>query len=118
MLRIIFFILLFSPLNVLFSQCPVNITSSIDTVICVGDSIDLNASGGVNSTYEWWPSTGLNDTIGNSVIAAPQSTVTYYVTRTCPNQGTSSIDSITIIVTPIAFAGVDLNEEENNDETV
>ncbi|MBB77417.1 MAG: hypothetical protein CL844_00255, partial [Crocinitomicaceae bacterium] len=111
MLRIIFFILLFFPLKVLFSQCAVDITSSSDTIICFGDSIDLNASGGVNSTYEWWPSTGLNDTIGQNVIAAPQSTITYYVTRTCPNQGASSIDSITITVLqlPNSSAGVDLS---------
>ncbi|MFN0202698.1 MAG: PKD domain-containing protein [Bacteroidia bacterium] len=43
--------------------------------ICVGDSVTLTAK---NATkYEWFPSMGLNQNTGNSVVAKPQNTITY-----------------------------------------
>ena len=47
------------------------------SVICKGDSVKLSALGGVS--YAWSPSSGLNTTVGASVIAKPQQTTTYKV---------------------------------------
>lgn len=47
------------------------------SVICKGDSVKLSALGGVS--YTWSPSSGLNTTVGASVIAKPQQTTIYKV---------------------------------------
>ena len=64
-----------------------------DTVICAGDPVQLNATGG--ATYSWSPTTGLD----NAQIATPVATVfqpiTYTVTATddlgCTGTATASI---------------------------
>jgi len=62
----------------------VTITSGItayagaDTSICVGDNVQLNATGG--TTYAWSPSTGLSCTNCQNPVANPTSTTTYTVT--------------------------------------
>ncbi|NRD23524.1 Ig-like domain-containing protein [Winogradskyella litoriviva] len=70
-----------------------------DVSICEGESIIMNASGGI--TYTW--NTG--DT-GPSPIFTPDETTTYYVTVT-DGFGNSDTDSITVTVNalPIADAG-------------
>ena len=53
------------------------INVSRDTTICLGESVNLYASGA--DTYNWSPATGLNTTTGNNVIAGPSETTTYQV---------------------------------------
>ncbi|MBW8049395.1 MAG: PKD domain-containing protein [Cytophagales bacterium] len=66
-----------------------------DTVICQGESIQLNATGGTN--YSWSPAIGLsNDTIADP-LASPDTTTTWYVTVTDTNN-CQGIDSLTISV--------------------
>jgi len=76
--------------------------------ICLGHSIDLNASGA--ATYVWDPPTGLsNANIGNPV-ASPTTTTTYSVIGTDAN-GCINTDQTTIIVEPVpeaAFSAVDV----------
>ena len=54
-----------------------NITVSNDTVICLGESVTLTASGA--DSYTWSPANGLNTTTGSSVISSTGETVTYQV---------------------------------------
>jgi gliding motility-associated-like protein len=78
--------------------------SSSNPVICAGESVQFNASGG--AYYKWKPATGLsNDSIANPV-ATPLQTTTYTVDI---NNGACSDSSKTITVTvnknPVADAG-------------
>ncbi len=73
----------------------VNATISVsNSQICVGDSVQLNASGA--NDFAWSPAIGLSDTIGNAVYAFPTVTTTYYLTGS--SNGCSSTDTITIII--------------------
>jgi gliding motility-associated-like protein len=63
--------------------------------ICIGDSTDLTASGGI--TYSWSPSTGLDQTTGATVTATPTSTISYVVTGTDAN-GCTANSSVTVFV--------------------
>ena len=60
---------------------PLNLQVTQDTnVICFGDSIQLNASGGNGSaTFSWTPSSGLSDPLGATPMAAPVNTTSYVV---------------------------------------
>jgi len=72
--------------------------------ICIGHSINLNASGG--GTYVWSPSTGLSCTTCANPVASPTDTTSYTVTVTsvngCSNTGTITID---VYTAPLANAG-------------
>lgn len=65
------------------------------TAICMGDSTQLSASGGVQ--YQWSPATGLSNTAVFNPVAFPQQTTTYIVqvtdSNTCVNY-----DSVVITV--------------------
>lgn len=68
--------------------------AGMDTGICRGDSIMLNASGG--TAYQWNPSSGLSDPSVSNPYAKPSVTTRYYVTAsvgTC-----TSVDSIMVYV--------------------
>ncbi|MBS1593430.1 MAG: choice-of-anchor J domain-containing protein [Bacteroidetes bacterium] len=54
------------------------VTQSALTV-CKGQSVTLAVSGSTGGVYTWSPSTGLSATTGDTVIATPDSTVTYTV---------------------------------------
>ena len=101
----IFFVCCFYFSNVK-AQCDVTINPS-STSICNGNSVTLVASGN-NSTWEWTPSSGLNITSGNTVIASPSTTTTYSVTRTCDNNETAT-ETVTVNVTQLNVnAGTDI----------
>ncbi len=76
---------------------PVISVSLTKPTICAGDTVYLNASGG--ASYTWAPGTGLNTTVGASVIANPSTTATYTVSAKgvggCPAK-----DSVIITVLP------------------
>lgn len=66
--------------------------------ICLGDSIQLNGSGGFN--YTWSPSTALSCTLCPNPVAKPLVTTKYKLTVS--NTGScSAVDSITINVNPV-----------------
>ncbi len=54
-----------------------------DTSICLGGAATLAATDGTGITgdagYTWWPATGLDRTDAATVVAAPQTTTTYFV---------------------------------------
>lgn len=55
---------------------------SNDTIICIGNSVQLEANGGVS--YQWSPPTFLNDDTSPSPISTPTSDITYSVEITTP----------------------------------
>ena len=75
---------------------PVAITNTTNN-ICAGGSINLTSSGA--NSYTWNPNIWLNTNFGNSVIASPNSSITYFVTGTDLN-GCSNTDSININIIP------------------
>ena len=78
-----------------------------DVQICIGDSAQLLATGGVG--YLWTPSTTLtDDTIANP-MAFPTDT-TEYIVNAIDINGCASSDTVSVIVNPLpsAFAGNDV----------
>lgn len=77
-----------------------------DLSICIGDSIQLNATGGV--TYLWSPSTALSSTTISNPFANPVSNITYIVSVT-DQYGCQANDTLGVTVNslPIANAGND-----------
>ena len=81
--------------------------AGLDTSICTGSTVTLNASGGTN--YFWSPPTGLSCTNCPNPVANPSITTIYEVTvssGSCP----SDSDTIQVIVNPlpVADAGTDV----------
>ena len=72
-----------------------NITLTKDTIICKGNSLTLNALGGVK--YEWTPNIALSDPNTANPIANPISTTTYFV-KVITVENCTAIDSITVKV--------------------
>jgi hypothetical protein len=72
-----------------------NITLTKDTIICKGNSLTLNALGGVK--YEWTPNIALSDPNTANPIANPISTTTYFV-KVITAENCTAIDSITVKV--------------------
>lgn len=100
------------------------INAGSDASIQQGDSISLNASGGLN--YAWTPSIGLSCTGCPNPTATPQSTTTYCVTGTDANGCTAS-DCLQITVNdedcgevfiPDAFAPDEATNPENQKQCV
>ena len=72
-----------------------NITLTKDTIICKGNSVTLNALGGVK--FEWTPNIALSDPNTANPIANPISTTTYFV-KVITAENCTAIDSITVKV--------------------
>jgi gliding motility-associated-like protein len=68
-----------------------------DTTICHDKTLQLMATGG--STYDWSPSTGLDNNTINNPVAAPAISTIYHLTVS-NNNGCSSTDSIKVSVSP------------------
>ncbi len=75
-----------------------------DVSICLGDTVQLNATGG--ATYLWTPPTGLSDPGIADPLAYPSATTTYALNVT-DTSSCSAGDSITVVVNAPPDAGVD-----------
>ncbi|MDP6908970.1 MAG: hypothetical protein QF371_05660, partial [Flavobacteriales bacterium] len=69
-----------------------------DHVLCIGESVVLQGSGGVD--FVWNPGTYLDDPSAQLPTSTPDETITYYVTVTDINSCVNS-DSVTVIVNPL-----------------
>jgi len=86
-----------------FTITTVVANAGTDAAICAGNSLNLNASGGVS--YAWLPTAGLSNAGIANPVATPSSTSTYTVYVTDIN-GCTQTDQITISVNPIPAAPV------------
>ncbi len=77
---------------------PIVVTSPDTTVLCVGDSALLHASGA--ATYLWSPAQFLSSIMAQNPMVKPLSNKTYLVTGTSVN-GCKGIDSLTVQVNPL-----------------
>jgi len=77
---------------------PLPVINTAGSTICVGDSAQLIASGGV--IYAWSPAASLNDSTISNPFASPLATTTYTVTVTDVN-GCVNTASTTINVNPL-----------------
>ena len=72
--------------------------AGLDTEICIGDSTQLQATGGV--MYVWTPATGLSNDSIDDPMAGPVDTTLYFVLVTDSNT-CQQIDSIEVVVNPL-----------------
>ena len=82
------------------------INAGSDIQICIGDSIQLNASGG--NSYQWSPAGSLTNAIIADPIAFPTDTTDYIVTSADTN-GCVSSDTVSVIVNPLPDANAGFN---------
>ena len=90
-----------SPFSVTDSISPeFNITVNNDSLITLGDSIQMSAipNAPVSVTYNWSPSTGLSNPNISNPVASPLWNTTYYVTATYGS--VVRHDSVEILVNP------------------
>ncbi len=82
------------------------VDAGIDTSFCAGDSVQLNASGGI--TYTWSPANNLSDFTIQNPWASPPDTTVYYVS-VVDSMGCSNMDSVvvSVITLPLITAGAD-----------
>ncbi|MBU6158627.1 MAG: gliding motility-associated C-terminal domain-containing protein [Bacteroidetes bacterium] len=101
-----------------YSDPPVNLQVNSGTV-CQGQSLNLAASGA--DTYTWSPATGLNTTVGATVIANPTSTTTYTIEGVNSTTGCkSATQTIVSVIPPLNIVGSALNSATctNNNGTI
>jgi gliding motility-associated-like protein len=72
-----------------------NISAGADEIIVAGDSVQLNATGGI--VYTWTPATDLSCTTCSNPYASPTVTTAYIVTGTDAN-GCVGTDTVIVIV--------------------
>ncbi len=82
----------------IFVDKPV-VTATVDTSICSGKSVQLQASGA--QTYQWSPSQGLSNTSSASPIATPSVSTRYIVTGTS-SKGCIAKDTVMVNLFPKA----------------
>lgn len=84
----------------------VNAFAGLDKSICIGDSIQLLASGGVN--YKWFPSAGLSDSSIANPIFKLNTSSTYFVVVSTGSCVTDTDDvTVNVVLPPPANAGND-----------
>ncbi|HYD21839.1 MAG TPA: gliding motility-associated C-terminal domain-containing protein [Flavipsychrobacter sp.] len=71
-----------------------------DTAICMGDTVQVNATGDTRYTYSWTPVTGVSDPSIFNPFIVPDTTHTYVVTATYPGCR-DSIQLFTIDAQPV-----------------
>lgn len=82
-----------------YSLPPVN--AGPDVTICPGNSVQLNASGGIY--YSWLPSSGLSNSNISNPVATPLTSTNFVVTAQDANN-CSGADTVLVIVNPCSFS--------------
>ncbi len=93
--------------TVVVNDLPI-VDAGLDTAICIGDSVLLNATSIAATNYNWTPNASLNNPNIANPTASPSATTTYTVAVTDIN-GCVGMDSVTVVVNPLPniTAGVD-----------
>ena len=84
----------------------VNIDAGNDTTICLGDSVQLNVSGGNGTNYVWNPSTNISQTNIQNPLVWPNYTTQYYVQYSSPNNCLAE-DSVVVFINPVPGSSPD-----------
>ena len=71
-----------------------------EAVICDGNSVVLNPLGNPDLTYEWSPTTFLDDANAVSPVASPPVTSTYTVVISDPNNNDCKIEKTVLVIVP------------------
>jgi gliding motility-associated-like protein len=84
-------------------NAPATPAAGSNSPVCEGQQIDLTANGSTTGTYNWTSTTGFTSNTQNPTIApaTPADAGTYYVSVT-ENGCTSGVDSVVVVVNPIA----------------
>lgn len=88
---------------------PAEVSAGADQSICAGASIRLQATGG--STYQWSPTTGLDNPDVANPVAQPSVTTTYTVTATNVHNGTEYTASDQVVITVLPLPEADAGED-------
>lgn len=72
--------------------------TSPDTLICIGASAPLRATGAPLIGYQWSPAATLDNSAIPNPVATPDTTIVYRVTGTSPDGLCTTTDSVTITV--------------------
>jgi gliding motility-associated-like protein len=96
---------------------PLSPNAYLDTTVCPGEQVQLFAQNG--QSYQWIPSTDLDDPSSSSPIASPGQNTVYYVSMMDVN-GCLSTDSVRVSLfsSPTADAGTDLEIYEGQSVTL
>lgn len=86
-----------------------NVSAGLDDSICLGDSVQLNASGALN--YTWSPATGLSSTSINDPWASPILSPTDYTVTGTDINGCEETDEVRIIVNQLPAISAGANEQ-------
>jgi gliding motility-associated-like protein len=84
----------------------VTANAGADMVLCTGDSIQLNASGG--NSYLWFPASGLSNPNIANPVATPPTTTTYYVVVTAGTCSDTDAVVVSVLPPPTPDAGLDV----------
>jgi gliding motility-associated-like protein len=99
------------------SVLPVTVNTSSDTTYCSGDSVLLSANGG--GTYLWTEIGGALIGTSNPILVQPNIGLnTYIVTGSNGSCSDKDTINITLLPTPIADAGVNVETLEGNAELI
>ena len=71
-----------------------------DSTICLGDTIQINASGG--GSFQWTPITGISNSNISNPLAFPTSTTTYTLVSSNGTCSDNDVMTITVIDVPVA----------------
>lgn len=82
------------------TKTKIMVNAGPDLVICNGDSVQLNGTGGVN--YSWSPAVGLSNPLIPNPIAKPTATINYILFSIDANNNILERDTLTITVNPKA----------------
>lgn len=93
----------YDSVDVIVNPLPI-VTANNDTVLCVDQPVQLNASGAL--TYVWTPAKWLNNPLIANPIATTTENVSYVVSGTDAN-GCVNTDTVNIEVFNVNFAGAD-----------
>ncbi|MEZ5017655.1 MAG: PKD domain-containing protein [Flavipsychrobacter sp.] len=92
------------------------VTSSSNTILCYGDSVQLTAGGA--TSYIWSPSNGLSCTNCSSPVAKPTLSVTYLVTGTTNGCSDTNTVTVNVLQKPTVTAGPDIEICKGNSDTL
>ncbi|MBX3165504.1 MAG: gliding motility-associated C-terminal domain-containing protein [Bacteroidetes bacterium] len=82
--------------SITVNSIPEVFVTPTQSYVCIGNSIELKASGTVGNSYSWLPNKDLNQDVGSSVFANPQVQQTYTVIASLNNCTNAAVATVSI----------------------